>query len=104
MTTTGQPGPLDLLAPTRPDWPARCREFEAAAWKTLAALKPFDKITLQAPAGHIHLTVVSVHAGDSENPRDAHLICAERLTRAKVTVLQPSIRGRDYWITPGWAD
>jgi hypothetical protein len=102
-TTSGQPELLDLLAPTRPDWPARCAEREAAAWKALAALKPFDKITLQASAGHIHLIVVSVHAG-SENPRDAHLICAERLTRATVTVVQPSIRGGDYWIIPGWAD
>jgi len=31
MTTTGQSEPLDLLAPTRPDWPARCAEREAAA-------------------------------------------------------------------------
>lgn len=102
MTTTGQDAQRDLLAPTRPDWPAECRERETAAWKALAALRPFDKITLQAAAGSIELIVRSVHAGDEAGLSAAHICCAERLTRADVTVKQPHIRAGFYWIRPGW--
>jgi len=85
-----------------PGHEARCRERETAAWRQLATLRQFDKITLQAAAGSIELIVVSVHAGDSENLAAAHVVCAERLTRARVTVIQPDLRAGFYWIHPGW--
>ncbi len=102
MTITGQDAPRDLLAATRPEHADRCREREAAAWQQLATLKPFDKITLQAAAGHIELIVRSVHAGDDADLRAAYICCAERLTRADVTVIQPHLRAGFYWIRPGW--
>lgn len=102
MITTGQATPRDLLAATRPEHADHCRERENAAWQQLAALSRFDKITLQAAAGRIELTVVSVHADDTADLASAHVICAERLTRAKVTVIQPDLRAGFYWLRPGW--
>lgn len=85
-----------------PDHAARCREAETAAWRQLATLSQFDKITLQAAAGHIELIVRSVHAGDDTDLGAAYITCAERLTRADVTIKQPHIRAGFYWIRPGW--
>lgn len=101
-TTTGQDAPRDLLAPTRPGWAGHCRDRETAAWRQLATLKPFDKITLQAAAGRIELIVRSVNAGEEADLSAAYITCAERLTRADVTVKQPHIRAGFYWILLGW--
>lgn len=102
MTATGQAAPRDLLAATRPEHAQHCRERETAAWRQLATLSQFDKITLFAGGGKLELTVVSVHAGDSETLAKAHVICAERMTRARVTVIQPDLRAGFYGIRPGW--
>lgn len=85
-----------------PGHEAVCRERETAAWRQLATLRQFDKITLCAAAGSIELIVVSVHAGDDADLGSAHICCAERLTRVDVTVKQPHVRAGFYWIRPGW--
>jgi hypothetical protein len=81
---------------------AALRDRETAAWRQLAALRPFDKITLCASAGSIDLIVRTVHAGDDPDLSKAFVTCAERLTRAEVIVVQPHVRAGFYWIVRGW--
>jgi len=71
------------------------------AYAALERLCRFDRITLAAMAGSIHLVVNTVHCDPADKTK-AYAVCAERKTRAEVRIGHLELCAGLQWIERGW--